>query len=337
MDQRIAAARLSDGTPIAYALAGDGPPLVYASGWLSHLEASWALPAERGFYETLARGRTLVRYDKPGCGLSGASGRPYTLDLELEVLAAVVGAAGARRFDLFGGSLGAPVAAAWAAAYPDTVGKLILYGGWARGADLATPEVRHHVLALVAAHWGLGSDVLADIFMPGGDAAARAAFTRYQREAAPARTARDLLAMCYEIDIGERLAGVRAPTLVVHREHDRAVPIAQGRALAGGIPGARIEVLPGQAHLAHIGDVDAITRLARRFLGLPPLRGRAAPSLTTRQREVAGLVAEGLTNREIAERLHITERSAESHVERIRDRMGFRTRSQIAAWYAAST
>jgi DNA-binding CsgD family transcriptional regulator len=50
---------------------------------------------------------------------------------------------------------------------------------------------------------------------------------------------------------------------------------------------------------------------------------------------VAALVTEGLTNREIADRLHITERSAESHVERIRIRLGFRSRSQIAAWFAA--
>lgn len=335
MDQRIATTRLADGTPIAYALAGDGPPLVYVPGWLSHLELSWAVPAERGFYERLARGRTLVRYDKPGCGLSGAAARPYTLNLDLEVLAAVADAAGLRRFDLLGASVGAPVAVAWAAAHPETVGRLVLYGGWARGADLAGPDVRHHVLALVAAHWGLGSDLLADIFMPGGDAGARAAFTRYQREAAPAQTARDLLAQCYQIDVADRLAGVAAPTLVVHREHDRAVPVAQGRALAAGIPGARLSVLPGQAHLPFVGDVDAIARAVRRFLGLPPLRGRVAPALTTRQHEVAGLVAEGLTNREIATRLHITERSAESHVERIRDRMGFRTRSQIAAWYAA--
>jgi DNA-binding CsgD family transcriptional regulator len=61
------------------------------------------------------------------------------------------------------------------------------------------------------------------------------------------------------------------------------------------------------------------------------------PRLTPRQREVAALVADGLPNREIAARLGITERSAESHVERIRDRMGFRSRSQIAAWHVATT
>jgi pimeloyl-ACP methyl ester carboxylesterase len=259
------------------------------------------------------------------------------MDLELETLQAVTGAAGARRFDLLGGSLGAPVAAMWAAEHPETVTRLVLYGGWVRGQGIASPAIQRNVLALVAEHWGLGSDVLADIFAPGADAGIRAAFTSYQRESASAQTARDMLAMCYRVDIADALGQIEAPTLVLHREQDRAAPIEQGRALADGIRGARFEVLPGRAHLPYVGDVDAIARAVRRFLGLPALRRTAAPSLTTRQREVAALVADGLTNRAIADRLHITERSAESHIERICNRMGFRSRSQIAAWYASAS
>ena len=54
--------------------------------------------------------------------------------------------------------------------------------------------------------------------------------------------------------------------------------------------------------------------------------------LSRRQREVAALVAAGLTNREIAERLFIAERSAEGHVERIRNKLGVRSRTEVAAW-----
>ena len=75
----------------------------------------------------------------------------------------------------------------------------------------------------------------------------------------------------------------------------------------------------------------------RRGLGLPPLAERAQPTLTPRQLQVAALVAKGWSNRQIAEELVITERSAESHVERIRARLGFRSRAQMAAWYVAST
>jgi len=316
-------------------VSGDGPFLVYAPGWLTHLELSWAWPAERGFYEALSRGRTVLRYDKPGCGLSEPTSRDYSMELELETLAAVAQAVGADRFDLFGASLGAPVAASWAANHPETVDRLVLYGGWVRGSEIASPAVQHHVLGLVAKHWGLGSDVLTDIFAPDADAPARAALARYQREAAPPETGRALLEFCYQIDVTAALARIRAPALVIHRDQDRAAPVTQGTALAAGIPGAGLELLPGRSHIPYVGDVDALAQSVRRFLGLPTLRRRVAPGLTARQREVAALVAEGRTNRDIAARLHITERSAESHVERIRDRLGFRSRSQIAAWYAA--
>jgi pimeloyl-ACP methyl ester carboxylesterase len=257
------------------------------------------------------------------------------MELELEALAAVVEAVGAERFDLLGASLGAAVAASWAAEHPDRVDRLVLYGGWARGQEIAGPTVREHVLGLVAEHWGLGSDVLADIFAPDADVATRAAFVRYQRDAAPPDIARDMLALAYEVDVTAALGRIQAPTLVVHRDRDRAAPVEQGRRLAEGIAAVRFGLLPGRSHLPFVGDVDALAAEVRRFLGLAPLRRRAVPTLTARQREVAALVADGLTNREIAARLTITERSAESHVERIRDRLGFRSRSQIAAWFAA--
>jgi pimeloyl-ACP methyl ester carboxylesterase/DNA-binding CsgD family transcriptional regulator len=332
MDQRIGEARLADGTRIAHARVGSGPPLVYVPGWLTHLELSWALPAERAFYEALAQGRTLFRYDKAGCGLSGPADRAPSLELEDESLDAVVAAAGPEPVDLLGVSLGAAVAARWAAEHPARVRRLVLYGGWADGAEIASAAVREHVLGLVGSQWGLGSDVLTDIFAPDADRATRQAFARYQREAAPAARARDMLATCYAVDVTAVLPQVQAPTLVVHRDRDRAAPLQQGRALADGIPGARFRALPGRSHLPFVGDADALSRAVRGFLGLPPTRRPATPSLTPRQREVAELVAQGLTNREIGDRLVITERSAESHVERIRLRLGFRSRAQVAAW-----
>ena len=337
--QRLASTRLADGTEIAYAVTGQGPLLVHAPGWLTHLEASWAMPAERGFYELLSRGRTLVRYDKPGCGLSGPTMRAPSLDLEVETLAAVItsvtSTAGTDTVELFGASLGAAVAASFAANQPSQVSRLALYGGWVRGRDVATAEIRQHVLGLISQHWGLGSDVLTDIFAPSADPVTRAAFTQYQREATSPQTAGGMLAAAYELDITDQLARITTPTLVVHRDRDRAAPLEQGRALAAGIPGAHLEILAGRDHLPYMGDAVGLATSIRRFLGLPPPRGGAATALTARQQQVARLVAQGLTNREIAAELTITERSAESHVERIRDRLGFRSRSRLAAWYSA--
>jgi pimeloyl-ACP methyl ester carboxylesterase/DNA-binding CsgD family transcriptional regulator len=336
LEQRLGSVRLSDGTRVAYATAGHGPPLLFIGGWLSHLELSWALPAERHLFECLARGRTVLRYDRPGCGLSDRPARGASVDSELDTVAAVVAAAGAERYDVMGSSLGAPVAIEWAARNPGSVARLVLYGGWARGEDIASPALREHVVGLVRSHWGLGADVLTDIFAPDASSGTRSALAGYQRDASSAETAADLLALCYRIDVTGSLGKVHAPTLVLHREHDRAAPADQARLIAAGIPASQLRILPGRSHLPYTGDADALIAAIRDFLGLTALRRTTAPRLTTRQAQVAALVTQGLTNREIGERLGIDERSAEGHLERIRIRLGVRSRAQIAAWWVAT-
>jgi pimeloyl-ACP methyl ester carboxylesterase/DNA-binding CsgD family transcriptional regulator len=336
MEQRLGRTQTPDGAQIAYATVGHGAPLLFVGGWLSHLELSWALPAERQLLETLAQGRTLLRYDRPGCGLSD---RSLTSDPspegELAVIAAVLAAAGVERTDIVASSLGVPLMIDWAARRPETVDRLVLYGGWARGADIGTPTVQEHIVGLVAGHWGLGADVLTDIFLPDASAGTRAALSGYQRAAASPAAAAALLRLCYSIDVTASLGRVRAPTLVVHREHDRAAPLEQAQLMAADIPHARLQVLPGRSHLPYGGDTTLLVRTMRTFLGLPVGRRVGLPSLTRRQEEVAALVTEGLTNREIGERLGIDERSAEGHLERIRLRLGLRSRAQVAAWWVA--
>ena len=333
MQQRISRVTTPGGLDIAFSLVGSGRPLVYVSGWLSHLQLSWELPDEKAFYEGLAAGRRLVRYDRAGTGLSAPSSGPPSMEQELDQLGAIAATLGPEPFDLVGTSMGALVAVAWAASHPDTVRRLVLYGGWVRGADISPLSAQQNVLGLIESHWGLGSDVLTDIFAPDADAAARRYFGRYQRACSTAATARDLLAMSYGLDVQDLLALVRVPTLVVHRDRDRAVPLAQATALAEGIPGAQLVILPGRSHLPYVGDAYELVATVRRFLGLRVPR-RGARDLTPRQREVAALISDGLSNREIADRLGIDERSAEGHAERIRLRLGFRSRAQIAAWHA---
>jgi pimeloyl-ACP methyl ester carboxylesterase/DNA-binding CsgD family transcriptional regulator len=328
-------AHLADGGRVAYALTGSGPFLLVAPGWLSHLELGWAIPAERMFHESLSAGRTLVRYDRPGCGLSDPYDGPRTMALELATIAAVTEAIGSTRCDVLGWSLGAAVAAQWAAEHPDRVARLVLYGGWADGAAIGDEDSRRHLLGLLGTHWGLGSDLLTDLFAPDTDAGTRRAVAEYQRAASSAETAVALLRLAYDLDVRAILPQVQAPTLVLHRSGDRAAPTEQSRLLADSIPDARFVELEGRSHLPAMGDVEALVEQVRGFLGLPRLRRAVPTGLTPRQIEVAALVAEGLSNRDLADRLGITERSAESHLERIRLRLGFRSRAQVAAWYVA--
>ncbi|MEU4223304.1 alpha/beta fold hydrolase [Nonomuraea sp. NPDC026600] len=327
---------LPTGGRLAYATIGHGPPLVVPAAWIGHLELMWQDPAVRGFYAPLARRRTVVLYDKPGCGLSDPPPGRQTLDTDLDVLATLADHLALERFDLLGISMGAPVSVAFAARWGARVERLVLYGGYAVGGRIASPELRAAVMDLVRAHWGLGSDVLADIFLPDGSAETKAWFAELQRGATSAEVACQLLDQCYRNDVDDLVEGVLTPTLVLHRRDDRAIPYRLGRELAARIPSARLVTLSGRSHFPHAGDAQALVHAILDFLGEPGEAPRPSPGhpLTPRQAQVAALVAEGLTNRQIAGRLGIQERSAEGHVERIRVRLGFRSRAQVAVWWA---
>jgi pimeloyl-ACP methyl ester carboxylesterase/DNA-binding CsgD family transcriptional regulator len=329
------------GVRVAYAKLGHGPALLVPAAWISHLELLWQDPAVRAFFAPLAARRTVVQYDKPGCGLSDPWPGRQTLDTDLHVLQAVADHLRLERFDLLGISTAAPLSVAFAARHPARVGRLVLYGGYADGHQVGDAEVRAAMLAVVRAHWGLGSEVLADLFLPDASAETKAHFARLQRGAAPAEMACELLAQCYETRVDDLLDSVTAPTLVLHRREDRAIPYRLGRDLAARIPGARLRSLAGRSHFPYAGDAAAVVREVLEFLGeRAPGASPAGPpdrrpgTLTTRQLQVAALVADGLTNRQIAERLGIQERSAEGHLERIRLRLGVTSRAQIAAWWA---
>ena len=146
MEQRIRYLHLDGDIRVAYSLVGSGPFLVAPPAWVSNLELAWAMPLERHFWERLAAQRTLVRYDKIGTGLSSRVPTTPSLESEQGLLGRVVSTLGATRFELLGTSMAAAVSIAWAAEHPETVERLVLYGGWASGPAIATREVRDHVV-----------------------------------------------------------------------------------------------------------------------------------------------------------------------------------------------
>src|SRR6185369_11009956 len=98
---------------------------------------------------------------------------------------------------------------------------------------------------------------------------------------------------------------------------------------------ARGQVRAAERHLARWAGwrVAELTALRSRLgLTAPPTTGDGDQSLTPREREVAVLLAEGLTNAELARRLYISPRTAAVHVSNILNKLNLDSRTQIAAW-----
>jgi pimeloyl-ACP methyl ester carboxylesterase/DNA-binding CsgD family transcriptional regulator len=314
---------------IAWSAMGAGPPLLFESGWVTHLTGHLELFEFSAFLARLTRQWTVIRYDKPGCGLSDRDGVDLSFGSQVAAAMAVADAAGAARFALFGASQGGQIAAAIAARHPDRVQALALYGTCADGADLAPTEVRESIVALIRAHWGIGSKLMNGIFVADPSAADAAAFARLQRLGATAQVAGDMLAAYYGTSVRDLLPRITAPTTVLHREQDSATRFTLGREVASLIPGAALVPLPGTGHLFYHGDwqpgADALVSFLQGT-------GGPRPRLTPRELEVARLICQGLTDQAIASALTIAPRTAAAHVENIRNKLDVRSRAQIAAW-----
>jgi pimeloyl-ACP methyl ester carboxylesterase/DNA-binding CsgD family transcriptional regulator len=331
-----------DGRRLAWATVGDGPPLLMGGWWMSHLELDWSQPRFRAFVGALAEHRTVVRYDRPGTGLS-ADGYPPSVDLahEVRALAAVADEIGVGPAAMFAGSAGSPIVAAYAADNPARVERLVFYGSYADGNGIADAASREAMVELVRAHWGLGSRVLSDLFMPTATAAEREAFVRFQRESAEAETAARLLDAVYSFEVVDAVARIEAPTLVLHRRDDRAIPFALGQELAALVPGATFMALAGSDHLPWYGDSGALARATLGFLGVsdPSVAlgssGTQAPEvdhdLSDRELEVLRLVAVGLSDRQIADRLTLSPHTVHRHVANVRTKLRLPSRAAAAA------
>ena len=325
---------------IAFAVVGSGPAIVLPAWWVSHAAEDWHFERFRRFVEGLAAGRMVVRYDRVGTGMSDRE-RPrqtFTTEFELATLCAVLDELGLARVTLMGISCGGCTAVSFAARWPERVDRLVLYGSYADGHRLASPEARRGMVDLVRSHWGLGSRLLADVFGPSWSPEDRAAFTAAQRVCAGARDAANLLELIYETDVRDDLPRVRAPALVLHREHDRAMRLRGGREVAALLPQAELVTLPGDAHLPWHGDGDAVLRAVAPFLGIkaPPVPvsepdASTLDELSAREKEVLGLVAQGLSDSQIAERLVISPHTVHRHVANILAKLRLPTRAAAAA------
>ena len=165
--QDVRFCRSADGTRIAYAVHGCGPPLVLAACWLSHLEFDWQSPVWRHFLLDLGRVATVIRYDERGNGMSDWDVTDFGLEPRLADLEAVADAAGLERFAMLGMSQGGPVGVAYAARHRGRLSRLILYGTYGLAMDHTDPqatELEHTFEQMIKVGWARPDSTFRRVF-----------------------------------------------------------------------------------------------------------------------------------------------------------------------------
>ncbi len=257
LEQEIRFCAARDGTQIAYATVGQGPPIVKAPNWLNHLEYDWQSPIWRHLLLALARDHTLIRFDQRGNGLSDWDVEDISHDAFVSDLESVIEATGLDRFPLFGISQGCGISIRYAVQNPGRVSRLILYGGYTRGrvkrGSAAQVQQAEAEQTLMRQGWGHQNPAFRQFFtstfVPDGTPEQMAWFNELQRLTTSPEIAARISAVNNNVDITEYLPQVSVPTLVLHCRDDAVVPFEEGRRLAAMIPGARFVALEGRNHL----------------------------------------------------------------------------------------
>jgi pimeloyl-ACP methyl ester carboxylesterase len=337
--QQVRYVAASDGTRLAWAESGAGPVVVKAANWLTHLEYEWDSPVWKHwlqFFSTLSR---FVRYDERGCGMSEWRAGALSAGQWVGDLESVIDAAGlAGPVTLLGISQGAATCVNYAVRHPERVARMILYGGYARGAFLrgtpATQRAFRAMLELARVAWEKDNPTFRQVFtarfIPGGTHEQVEWFNDLCRKTTSGDIVADLLEARAVVDITALLGDVRTPTLVLHARADEVIPIEEGRSLASGIRGAEFVELESRNHilLEHEPAWQRFQDAVLHFLRLAPGADSAFSALSSREREVLTLMADGLSNSDIGERLQISEKTVRNHATSIFDKLGVWSRAQ---------
>jgi pimeloyl-ACP methyl ester carboxylesterase/DNA-binding CsgD family transcriptional regulator len=347
--QQIRFCTSADGTRLAVATIGDGPPLVKAATWLTHVEKEPYNLFARHWVTELSRDNMLIRYDSRGSGLSDRDVERISMEAWIEDLEAVVMDFGIERFPLLGLSQGAAIAVNYAARHPDKVSHLILYGACARGLLKRNPPAKivdaaQTMLKAAELGWGADSSSFRQVFIAQlvRDATAEQlrAVDEAQRQTISGANAVRFMKEVFELDVREAAPKIRCPTLVFHAREDPCFPFEEGRLLASLIPNARFVPLPSKNHLPFETEAAWPAFLAefRAFLPAPIPKSDPQDStgvlaknklpLTPRQIQILREVGLGQTDKQIARKLSLSPRTVEMHVANALLALNCRTRAE---------
>ncbi len=343
MKQRIHFCTSRDGVRIAFAAAGERPPLVRVNNWFTHLEIDWANPVWQHWIDAFTQRRMLIRFDPRGSGLSDRNVTNFSLGAWVADIEAVVDAAGLRRFPLLGLCQGAAIAIAYAARHPDRVSRLVLYSPYLHGAYVAGVPKRfvkqaHALAQMIEVGWGREAgafrEVFANLLMPDGGREQLKWIGELQRKSAAPETAYRLWNAFHSFDVRAEAGKVTAPTIVFHARGDAMVPFDAGRQVAAAIPNARFVPLESKNHILLQREKawEVFRKEVDDFLDadehVGPVTDGWLSGLTEREQELLDSVARGLTNAEIAERLRISDKTVRNHITSIFSKLGVEYRAQ---------
>jgi class 3 adenylate cyclase len=265
MEQQIRFCTAADGVRIAYAVLGEGSPLIYVCGWPQHLELEWQTPFSRAFLETLADGITLSRYDMRGGGLSDRDVTDLSLEALVSDLEAVVDCLNLERFPLLSlGLLAGPIAVSYAAKHPERVSHMVLCSAFLRGAEITTADRQKALIDFTAAFGFPIGDFSDDPVLTRDE---EMAIRRNERASVSPQTQAELLRTLFSANVEGLAERVSAPALVMHARRDPLIPFGLGREAAARLPQATF--LPYEATGAGVWrHADPIIPEIRRFLGV---------------------------------------------------------------------
>jgi pimeloyl-ACP methyl ester carboxylesterase/DNA-binding CsgD family transcriptional regulator len=328
-----------DGARLAWAEAGSGPTLVKAANWLTHLEYEWESPVWKHWIHFFSSHFRFVRSDERGCGLSDWQPGALTVDQWTDDLESVIEAVRpVEPVTLLGISQGGAACLLYAVRHPERVARMILYGAYARGAfRRGTPlkeSAYRAMVDLARAEWGNDNPAFRQVFtsrfIPGATAEQVKWFNDLCLKTTTGEVAATLFDARGKMDVTDLLPQVRTPTLVIHAREDAICPVQEGQLLAAGIPGAEFVELDSRNHvlLEHEPAWRRFQDAVLSFTEVQASSHQVFAALSTRERQVLGLMAEGLSNADIADRLSISEKTVRNHASNLFDKLGVWSRAQ---------
>ena len=339
--QHVRYATAADGTRLAWAESGSGPiTIVKAANWLTHLEYEWESPVWKHWLQFFSSQGRFIRYDERGCGMSEWQPTPLTPAVWAADLECIINAAQpSGPVVLLGISQGGVACIEYAIRHPEQVAKMVFYGGYARGALIRGNEQAQlafrAMIDLARAAWAKDNPTFRQVFtsrfIPGGTDAQLRWFNDLCLKTTTGDVAAELLHMRGQMDVTDSLAKVRTPTLVLHARNDEVCPVSEGRGLASGIEGAEFVELDSRNHilLEHEPAWQRFRQAVAAFLNSGDVGPESVfTALSTRERQVLALMAEGLGNTDIAERLQISEKTVRNHASNVFDKLGVWSRAQ---------